>query len=213
MMPAIRNVRFKDAISLFQCLLHPFSAFYGVKEEGKGSLAGAGFILSVYFFAAVMQRQNTGYPFNHNDLSDLNIWLIGAKTVLLFVLWVVGNWSVATWMDGEGKASQIVVVSAYAIVPYVATLIVTTLLSNVLLREEGVFLGYITVVGVLWSGVLMLIGLQTIHDYGFVRNLQSMALTVVAMGIIVFLVMLFYTLFQQTYVFVYTLYNEALFRW
>ncbi len=198
---------------MFQCLLHPFAAFYGVKEEGKGSPVGSAFILIVFFFSAVMERQNTGYPFNYNDLSDLNVWLIGAKTFGLFALWVVGNWAVATWMDGEGKAAQIVVVSAYAIVPYVASAIVTTLLSNVLLREEGVFLDYLTVVGCLWSGTLMLIGLQTIHDYGFVRNLQSMALTAMAMGIIVFLGMLFYTLFQQTYLFVYTIYNEALFRW
>ncbi|MNR52201.1 hypothetical protein D3C85_1719970 [compost metagenome] len=58
----------------------------------------------------------------------------------------------------------------------------------------------------------MLIGLLTVHDYGFVRNLQSISLTLAAMAIIVFLVILFYTLFQQTYVFVTTIYNEVLFR-
>ncbi|HUC90752.1 MAG TPA: YIP1 family protein [Paenibacillus sp.] len=203
---------FRGGINLIQCLLHPFNSFYAIKEEGKGSLAQAGLIVLVFFFAAVLKRQNTGYAFNYNDLSELNVWLIAAKTVLLFALWVVGNWAVATWMDGEGKAVQIIIVSAYAIVPYVTAVILSTLLSNVLLAEEGVFLQYMTVVATLWSGMLMLIGLQTIHDYGFVRNLQSLALTLAAMGIIVFLGVLFYTLFQQAYVFIYTVYNELLFR-
>jgi hypothetical protein len=209
---AVRNP-LRESINLLRCLIHPFDTFYAVKEEGKGSLAQAGIVVLVFFFATIMRRQNTGYSFNYNDLSDLNIWLIGAKTIALFGLWVVSNWAVATWMDGEGKAAQIVIVSAYAIVPYVASLIVTMLLSNVLLAEEGVFLHYLTVVAMLWSAVLMMIGLQTIHDYGFVRNLQAIALTIVAMGIIVFLGTLFYTLFQQAYVFIYTIYSEALFRY
>jgi len=199
-------------INLLRCVFHPFDSFYAIKEEGRGSVTQALLIILAFFFVAVFHRQNTGYTFNMNDPSDLNVWLIAAKTVLLFALWVVGNWAAATWMDGEGKAVQIVMVSAYAIVPYVASVLIGTLLSNVLLQEEGVFIHYLAVVGMLWSGALMLIGMQTIHDYGFIKTVQSLALTLAAMGIIVFLGMLFYTLFQQAWVFVYTIYNELLFR-
>lgn len=196
----------------FRCLLHPFEGYDAVKEEGKGSAAVALLTVLVFFFAATMQRQNTGFVFNNNDVNHLNIWLIAAKTILLYALWVVGNWAVATWMDGEGKAVQIAVVSAYAIIPYVASMLLGTLLSNVLLSEEAMFLQYLKTAGILWSSVLMIIGLKTIHDYGFVRNLKAMAVTLAAMGIIVFLAVLFYTLFQQAYIFLYTVYSELLFR-
>ncbi|OBZ12528.1 YIP1 family protein [Bacillus sp. FJAT-26390] len=193
-------------------LLHPFDSFYSVKEEGKGSLLASGFIVLVFFIASVFKRQSTGYTFNLVDLSALNVWLIAAKTVVLYALWVAGNWAVATWMDGEGKARQIAIVSAYAIIPYVAAVIVSTLLSKVLVQEEGMFLGYLTTVAMAWSAVLMFIGLLTIHDYGAVKTLQSVALTFAAMGVAIFLAVLFYTLFQQVYVFIYTVYNEMLFR-
>lgn len=196
----------------FSSLLHPFDSFYAVKEEGKGSLLAAAAIVVVFFFASIFERQNTGFAFNMNNLDELNVWLVAAKTIALYGLWVLSNWVVATWMDGEGKASHIMIVSAYAMIPYVISIIVTTLLSNIMLVEEGVFLQYMTILAILWSSVLMLIGLQTVHDYGFVRNLQSIALTLSAMAIIVFLIILFYTLFQQAYVFVTTIYNEVLFR-
>ncbi|NIK74997.1 hypothetical protein FHS15_000095 [Paenibacillus castaneae] len=196
----------------FSSLLHPFDSFYAVKEEGKGSLLASALIVLVFFFATIFKRQSTGYTFNLADLSALNIWLIAAKTIVLYALWVAGNWAVATWMDGEGKAKQIAIVSAYASIPYVAAVILTTLFSRVLVQEEGMFLGYITTIAMVWSALLMFIGLQTIHDYGAVKTLQSALLTFAAMAIVVFLVMLFYTLFQQMYVFVYTIYNEMLFR-
>nr|WP_243864307.1 YIP1 family protein [Paenibacillus castaneae] len=192
--------------------MHPFDSFYAVKEEGKGSLLASALIVLVFFFATIFKRQSTGYTFNLADLSALNIWLIAAKTIVLYALWVAGNWAVATWMDGEGKAKQIAIVSAYASIPYVAAVILTTLFSRVLVQEEGMFLGYITTIAMVWSALLMFIGLQTIHDYGAVKTLQSALLTFAAMAIVVFLVMLFYTLFQQMYVFVYTIYNEMLFR-
>ncbi|CAM4088286.1 YIP1 family protein [Paenibacillus alkaliterrae] len=194
------------------CLLHPFDGFYSVKEEGKGSVLASCFIVLVFFIAAVFKRQSTGYTFNLADLSALNVWLIAAKTIVLYALWVAGNWAVATWMDGEGKAVQIGIVSAYALIPYVASIILSTLLSKALVQEEGMFLGYITTVAMIWSAVLMFIGMLTIHDYGAVKTLQSFALTFAAMGIVIFLAVLFYTLFQQVYVFIYTIYNELLFR-
>ncbi|HZG85818.1 Yip1 family protein [Paenibacillus sp.] len=199
-------------MNLVKIVFHPFESFGAIKDEGKGSPMQAVVIVAAWFAAAMMERQNTGYAFNMNDPDDLNVWLIGAKTALLFGLWVVGNWAVATWLDGEGKAAQIAIVSAYALVPYVASLLLATALSNVFLREEGVFLHYMTTVGTLWSGALLLIGMQIVHDYGFARTVQSLALTVAAMGIIVFLFVLFYTLFQQAWLFVYTIYNELLFR-
>lgn len=196
----------------FRSLLHPFDSFYAVKEEGKGSLLASALIVLVFFVATIFKRQSTGYTFNLVDLSALNIWLIAAKTIVLYALWVAGNWAAATWMDGEGKAKQIAIVSAYASIPYVAAVILTTLLSRVLVQEEGMFLSYITTIAMAWSALLMFIGLLTIHDYGAVKTLQSVLLTFAAIAIVVFLAMLFYTLFQQVYVFVYTIYNEMLFR-
>lgn len=205
-------VVFRKKVNPFRCLLHPFDGFYVVKEERKGSVIIAGVIVLVFFIASIMHRQNTGFIFNEHNLNDLNILLIAAKTIILYLLWVACNWAVATWMEGEGKATEIGIISAYSLIPYIVALLLATSLSNVLVGEEGIFLNYILVISMLWSGILLLIGLLTVHDYGFVRTLRSILLTFVAMGIVVFLAVLFYTLFQQAYVFLSTIYNELLFR-
>lgn len=205
-------VVFRKRVNPFRCLLHPFDGYYAVKEEGKGSVVIAGVIILLFFIASIMHRQNTGFIFNEHNLNDLNILLIAAKTIILYLLWVACNWAVATWMEGEGKAAEIGIISAYSLIPYIAALILVTSLSNVLVGEEGIFLDYIIVISMIWSAILMLIGLLTVHDYGFVRTVRSVALTFVAMGIVVFLAVLFYTLFQQAYVFLSTIYNELLFR-
>jgi tetratricopeptide (TPR) repeat protein len=207
-----RLIPIQGQMLAFRCLLHPFDGFHAVKDEGKGSVIAAFAIVFVWFLAGVMERQNTGFTFNYNQLSDLNVFLILMKTVGLYALWVTCNWAVATWMDGEGKAKEIAIVSAYSITPYVTGILLATLVSNILLKEEGMFLQYITVVSMLWSSVIMFIGMLVVHDYGFVRTLKSLALTLAAMGIVVFLAVLFYTLFQQLYVFLYTVFNELLFR-
>ncbi|WP_223067891.1 Yip1 family protein [Paenibacillus caui] len=203
---------FRGKINPLRCLIHPFDGFYAVKEDRKGSIPAAGIIVFVFFLSALMERQNSGFIFNYADPAALNVWLIATKTIVLFVLWVVCNWAVATWMEGEGKAAEIVIISAYSLIPYVIATLITIFFSNVLLREEGAFLYYMMVVGLIWSSILMVIGMGIIHDYGFVRTLQSILLTFAAMGIVVFLAVLFYTLFQQLYVFLYTIYNELLFR-
>lgn len=193
-------------------LLHPFESFAAVKDEGRGSLVATVVIVVIFFLATIFKRQSSGYTFNMADLNALNIWIMASKTIVLYGLWVAANWAVATWMDGEGKAKQIAVVSAYALIPYVAALVLTTLLSNVLVMEEGMFLQYIQVIAMLWSALLMFIGMNIIHDYGALKTLQSFALTFAAMGIALFLAVLFYTLFNQVYLFFYTIYNELLFR-
>jgi hypothetical protein len=208
----MKSANSQTRLNPFQSLIHPFDSFYAVKEEGKGSIVVSCLIVLVFFLASVFHRQSTGYTFNYADSSELNVWLIAAKMIVLYALWVAGNWAVATWMDGEGKASEIIIISAYAIIPYVAAVIIVTLLSKVLVQEEGMFLDYILTFAILWSAILMFIGMLTIHDYGALKTLQSIALTFAAMGIVIFLSVLFYTLFHQVYVFLYTVYNELLFR-
>jgi len=208
----IISSQFQGKMNPFHSMLHPFEGFYTIKEERKGSVVTAAIIIAVFFVSELIKRQNMGYIFNEADLTALNIGLIATKTVVLYALWVTCNWAVATWMDGEGTAVEISIISAYSLLHYVITTIVTTLLSNVLVKEEGSFLYYFAIIAFLWSCVLMVIGMQTVHDYGFVKTLQSLLLTIVAMGIVIFLSVLFFTLFQQLILFFYTIYNELLFR-
>ena len=67
----------------------------------------------------------------------------------------------------------------------------------------------ISVIGLLWSAVLLLGGLYAIHQYSFGKTLFSVLLTLIGMLIIVLVLVVFYTLIQQAFGFIHSLYQEA----
>ena len=63
-----------------------------------------------------------------------------------------------------------------------------------------------------WSIVLMISAMKAVHQYSLTKTIVSIVLTLVAMLLILFLAILLLSLFQQVYVFVYTVYTEISYR-
>ena len=63
-----------------------------------------------------------------------------------------------------------------------------------------------------WSIILMISAMKTVHQYSIPKTLAAMFFTVVAMAIILFLAVLLLTLFQQVFVFGYSVYTELMYR-
>jgi hypothetical protein len=59
----------------------------------------------------------------------------------------------------------------------------------------------------------MVSGMKAVHQYSVPKTLLSMAFTVLAMVIMLFVIVLLVALFQQIYIFFYTIYTELLYRW
>ena len=107
---------------------------------------------------------------------------------------------------------QIFIYSAYALTPYLLCQVIAILLSNVLTSDEGVFIEWLVLLGVIWSVALLLCGMMTLHNYSGGKTVLSMLITVVGMVIIVFLLVLAVTLVQQMISFGVTVYRELNFR-
>ena len=78
--------------------------------------------------------------------------------------------------------------------------------------EERAFLMVIQAVGLLWSAWLLLSALKVIHDYSLTKTVMSLLLTVFGMLFVVFLAVLFFSLLQQVWSLVRSIYNELLYR-
>ena len=144
----------KTATNPFYTILHPFNCSYDIRFKGKGNVWFTIIILTVFFLTSIFQRQNTGYIFNYNKLSDLNVFLQFIGVMLPFVLFVISNWVVGILMNGTGRFRDIWIYGAYCCIPFIMGNILSVLLSNVLVREEP-FGGYVQVFGAAWSlGVL-----------------------------------------------------------
>ena len=196
----------------FYVAKHPFEGFEDLRWKKAYNMKVAWVIVIAFFIISVADAQLTGFLFNETYVKVFNVVPYFSSTVILFLTWVVGNWSLCTLFDGEGTMKNIFVVSAYALVPYLITQIICIAASNVLLRTESGFMFFFQYLGLAWSVVLMISAMKTVHQYSVLKTLAAMVFTVVAMAIILFLAVLLLTLFQQVFVFGYSIYTELMYR-
>ncbi len=191
---------------------HPFDGFWDLKHEKKGSYKSAFSIIVLLAFVFVFERQNSGFLFNFNDLSRLNIISEIMRVIVPFLLWCAANWCLTTLMDGEGSYKDIFISTAYAIVPLILIKFPVTIASNFATAQEGVFLYVFQSFAVLWTVYLLFVSTMTIHQYSLGKTVVTMLLIVVGIGIIVFIGVLFFNLILEITGFVSNLVHEINFR-
>ncbi|ANY70255.1 hypothetical protein BBD42_29945 [Paenibacillus sp. BIHB 4019] len=202
----------KEARYSLHVAFHPFDGFWDLKYENKGKLRIALAILLAVTVTMILKRQYAGYVVNYNHPLELNSFDELKYIVLPFLLWCVANWSLTTLMDGEGKFKEIVIATGYALLPLILIYLPNMLLSNVITLREASFYYLLESAAALWFVWLLFIGTMTVHQYTVTKTIMTMLLTVVVMGVIIFLGLLFFSLIQQIVSFVYTIYQELSLR-
>ncbi len=191
-------------------LLHPGLAFEELKDKKRGSIRVASVILLLFYVSAVVQVLWGGFLFTKYDPGTFNSLWVFVQSAGLVALWVIANWLVTTLMGGKGKLKEIYVVTCYSLTPIIASRVIYILLSNILLPTEGSFLGILTTIAIIYTGLLLVIGMMRIHDFSFTRFLGTTLLTVFGMAAIIFLMILVGILLQQLGGFVATIAMELL---
>jgi hypothetical protein len=115
-------------------------------------------------------------------------------------------------MGGEGKFTEIVMVTGYSLLPLALLYFVQTGYSNIITQQESAFYYFLDGFAVTWFVWLMFTGMMTVHQYSVRKTILTMFLTVLVCGIIIFIGLLFFNLIQQIAGFVYTIYREIAFR-
>ena len=205
---------FKYAFHVFpmHILARPFNGFDRMKHEKQGSMAFCLFVLFLSCILNVLEYVYNGFLINYNDLyqvSTLYLMLVTAFPVFLFV---TGNWSVTTLLNGEGKYHEIFMVTMYALYPFCLCRIAALLLSNVLLLDEMAIVSAIRGIGVALFVFYLFVGLVVIHNYGFGQGIGMVLLTLFAIMVIVFVLMLGFSLVADVFDFLRTVLRELRLR-
>lgn len=193
-------------------IFHPVEGFEDLRWKKQGSMKVALGIVFLLFVSMVAGRQLTGFQFNTAYVKVFNVVPLIVQSIVYFFTWVIGNWALCTLFDGEGTLKKICIYSAYSLVPYIVCSLIQVFLSNFLVQEEAIWLIAIYYLGLGWSVVLMIQAMKACHQYSFGKTLLSMFFTLVAMLLILFLAILLLSLFQQVYVFGYSIYTEIAYR-
>lgn len=193
-------------------IMHPFDGFWDMKYEQRGKLRIVALILTLVIGAFIFQNQYAGFLVNRIDPRTLNSLSDVIQNLFAFFLWSISNWAVCTLMDGEGRFKDIMMATAYSLVPLILICYPTTLVSNVLTQEEAVFYYLLNAIALIWCAGLLVIGTMTVHQFTMGKTLVTMMLSLVMAAIVIFLMLLLYSLFQQMIDFVYSIYTELIFR-
>jgi hypothetical protein len=193
-------------------VMHPFEGYEDLRWKDGGSVKYSFIIVLLLFVAQVMYDRLYGFQFYVTPDKLFNVIPYLVQSVIVFAVWVVGNWAISTLLDGEGTLKNICIFSAYALIPYIVQTLVNVFLSHFLVRDEYIFIQAIQVIGTLWSIILMFMAIKTVHQFSVMKTIADIILTICAMAIILFLIVLLLSLFQQVYVFAYSVYTEIAYR-
>ena len=193
-------------------LLHPFEGFEDLRWKKGGTLKYTAVIIVALFFALIGWDRWCGFQFRPLPDALFSVTPYIMKSVVYFGAWVLGNWAICTLLDGEGTMRNICIYSSYALIPYIVSTFINVFLSHILVQAEQVFFTTVYYVGLIWTALLLFNAIKAVHQYSFTKTVAAIALTLFAMLVILFLAVLFLSLFQKVYVFIYSVYTEILYR-
>jgi hypothetical protein len=192
--------------------VHPIDGFWDLTHEKRGSLAAANVIVALAVLADVLRLTLTSFQFVMVNMEYFNAVIVMMRIILPVFLWVVANWSLTTLMDGKGRMIDIYMAVAYALAPSVIINAVMIPLSQIITFDEGAVYRVLAGFSVLWTGILILAGMMMVHDYSLTKTILSSLLTIVGMGVMVFIFVVFFSLISDAAAYFISLYKEILFR-
>ena len=202
----------KDFKFAFYCLTHPLDGFWDLTHEKRGSMAVANTILLLTLLARICRLQFTSFIFNKVYWPEVNIFLYLASVLFPLALWCVGNWALTTLFDGKARLNQIYMATCYCLLPYPLMQFPLIVFSNVVTVDEAEFYGVLSTISLVWCGIWIVAAMMQIHEYSLSKTLLFIVFSILAMLVIVFILLLFFSMISQGIAYFVSIVREILFR-
>lgn len=125
---------------------HPFEGFEDLRWKKGGSMKISWFIVFLLFFSVLAYNRMYGFQYYVSYDKIFNLVPYIFQSIVIFLTWVVANWSMCTLFDGEGTMKNIFINTAYALVPYIVGSLLCTFLSHFLIQDEYIFIQTISII-------------------------------------------------------------------
>jgi hypothetical protein len=193
-------------------ITHPFDGFWDLVHEKRGTLAASHTFLILFLLTRVLKLMLTSFQFISAPIQYLNVFEEMASLALPFIILCIANWAMTTLFDGKGRFKDIYMAMCYALVPYILIQLPMILVSNMLTYEEGSFYSVLLSVSLIWCAFLVFVGLMEIHDYGPGKTFVFLIVTVLGAAVIIFLLLVFFSLLSDALSYFISMYREIIFR-
>ena len=203
----IREVRY-----VFYFMRHPIEGCYGIKAEGRVSVASANILLFIGIVFFIIHKYFCGFLFKTVREGSFDI-LSDIGMILIALLLVVGcNYLMCTINDGEGKFKAIYCSFIYSFGPYLVFLPFIFALSHAVTFNEEFFVSFGQLVMFAWVLVLIVISIREINDYTVKETAKIIFLTLFTILIVCLLAFIIYVLWAQVIDFLEAVVGEVVYR-
>ena len=196
----------------FYTVSHPVDGFYEIRHRERGSVPVAIILVVIFSLCFSINRISASFIVNDIEPRAVDSFKELCAVLLLYVLICVGNWSITCLMEGEGRLKDISIVVGYSMIPMIFCYFIGTVFSWYVAADEGAFYYMIIGVGIAYTCFMLLTGVMTIHNFTLGKTIITIFLTLVALLIIIFVILLFFDLISQVYNFLYSIYQELIYR-
>jgi len=203
---------FKNFKFAFYCITHPLDGYWDLTHEKRGSLAVANTILILTLVARITSLQFTSFIFNQVYWPEVNIFMYLGSVVFPLALWVVGNWALTTLFDGKARLPQIYIATCYAMLPYSLVQFPLIVFSNMVTVNEAEFYSTINLVVLVFCAIYIVVAMMQIHEYTMKKTILFTFFSIFAMLVIVFILLLFFSMISQGIAYFVSIVREILFR-
>lgn len=194
------------------CMTHPMDGFWDLTHERRGSYAAANTILIVSIFVRLLKLRYTSFLFLNVYWEEVNIFLYIASILFPLALFVIGNWALTTLFDGKGRLGQVYMATCYGMAIYPLVQVPLMILSNFVTVEEQEFYTVLSFLSLLYALILIVTAMGQIHEFSGGKNILFIVASLFAMLVMVFILMLFFSMITQGIAYFISIGRELLFR-
>lgn len=193
-------------------ITHPLDGFWDLTHEKRGTYAAANTILFLTILVRILALRYTSFQFIQVYWEELNIFTYIASILFPLLLFVVGNWALTTLFDGKGRLGQVYIATCYALTPYPLINFPLMIFSNFITVDEAEFYSVLGMLALVWVAFIGIFGMSQVHEFSFGKNILFMVATVFAMLVMIFLLMLFFSMVSQGVAYFVSITKEMLYR-
>ena len=208
-----RFQRYIDSVKYAKhVIFHPFDGFWDLVHEKRGSLAAAHTFLVLFLLTYVLRLMYTNFQFITAPLQYINIYEQCASLLLPFLIICISNWALSTLFDGKGYFKDIYMALCYALVPYFLIQLPLVAISHFISFDEVAYYNVLAGISVIWPVFLVFVALMQVHDYTPGKAFIFLFVTIFGALVILFLILVFFSLLSDAAAYFVSLYREIVFR-
>lgn len=188
----------------------PSDVVYFVKRKSQGSVLSAVIILVIFIVVYLIKTYLSAFLFRDAFVGNVVNEIV--KVLGLFLLYVIVNYLVSAFLDGEGKLKDIFIISSYIFIPYIILTIPLTLVSHVLTYNEIFIIDFVYLIIILWTVFLFIYTMKETHNYTGKETVLSTLFILFGIFITILLGLLIFSFIGQLYDFIVSIIKEVIFR-